>query len=76
MCGVGSRGALVVECDDGEYRCRDCRSDDYCDRCHSPTDATLIDGTFRCESCQEAKAKQRRRESRDANQQGLEAFDA
>lgn len=68
-CGVTSKGAFIVEIDDGRYLCRDCRGSGACERCGRETDETTLSGRFRCSDCQNRKRCEDT--TRDAEQEGL-----
>lgn len=44
-----------------------------CHRCGRETDATTLDGKYRCESCQDVLNE--RDTTRDAEQEGLDGYD-
>jgi len=69
-CGVGSRGAFLVD-QDGETLCTGC-ADGVCVRCGTETESTTISGEFKCDSCKQAARETTG--SRDANQNGLDDF--
>lgn len=68
-CGVTSRGAFIVEHDDGRELCSDCRPAGECERCGRETDETTLSGDYRCRQCQQQKRREQR--TRDATQEGL-----
>lgn len=68
-CGVTSRGAYIVETDDGRELCEDCRGAGECERCGRETDETTLSGDYRCRECQQKKRGESR--TRDAGQPGL-----
>jgi hypothetical protein len=68
-CGVGNRGAFLVEID-GRTLCEGCAAPQPCERCGRPTDDTTLSGTFRCAECSEAQTSG----SRPADQEGLDTF--
>ncbi|WEL29832.1 hypothetical protein HBNXHx_1726 [Haloferax volcanii] len=47
-----------------------------CWRCDAKTTRTRLDGRHECAECGRAISKQRQKETRSADQHGLEAFDA
>lgn len=56
-CGVGSRGAFLVEYE-GETYCVDCHPAATCERCGQETTETTLTGAFLCEECQAARERQ------------------
>ena len=71
-CGVTSRGAFIVEADDGRDLCEDCRGPGECERCGRETSEMTLVGTFRCRDCQEKQRDENR--TRDAAQEGLDRW--
>lgn len=72
-CGIGDRGAFLVDVDDTTY-CEDCAPARPCERCGAETTALTLSGSPRCESCQ---GRDRRQDTtRAAGQGSLEEWSA
>lgn len=69
-CGVGSRGALLVDVD-GRTLCTSC-ADGVCQRCGVATESTTISGEFKCDDCKAAARSQTA--TRETDQEGLDTF--
>lgn len=67
-CGVGDRGAFLVEVD-GERYCEDCAPAEPCERCDAETEERSITGAPRCKRCQQRQPARKR--SSDRNQASL-----
>lgn len=67
-CGVGDRGAFLVEVD-GDHYCQDDVPERPCERCGAATTSVAITGEHRCDWCQEQGGQSGQRT--DTNQSGL-----
>lgn len=69
VCGVGSRGAFIIEYEGADY-CVECHPENLCERCGEETDNTTLAGDFLCKPCQGKRHSEDT--TREAGQAGLD----